>query len=204
MNPPAETPKSCEPQLFPHDEPSHAWDLDRLSAAAVAEYQELLADERAVTTRYWRLGRLLCLARKNFQRGQWGPYLQELGLEKTRAFKAMRIYETFATAAETVGLTVAEAYDRRQRRPRKPKADRPAATPEMEANSGRSSVPSWTQFAESITTAVARQLEDAEFWTAAEIATALGEVARAATALRQLEDRLRGRDDSPTDANPSN
>jgi len=58
--------------------------------------------------------------------------------------------------------------------------------------------PSWSQFARVITDAVARQLEDADFWTAKEMAVAHVEVQRAATSLRQLEDRLRGFDSQMT------
>lgn len=87
----AET-QSCDPQLIEVEIPSRAWGLDRLSAAAVEVYQRLLSDERFLTPHYWRLGRLLTLARKEFHRGQWGAYLNELGIDKTRAAKSMRIH----------------------------------------------------------------------------------------------------------------
>ena len=187
----AET-ESCGPQLIEAEIPSRAWGLDRLSAAAVDEYQRLLNDERFLTPHYWRLGRLLGLARKEFQHGQWGAYLNELGIDKTRAAKAMRIYETFTTEQATSELTVAEAYDRRKRKPRTIRSKRRTPVNEAETPAPREfMVPSWSQFSQAITGAVARQLSDADFWTAEEIAVARVEVERAAASLRHLETRLR-------------
>lgn len=183
--------ESCGPQLFEAEIPSRAWGLDRLSAAAVEAYQRLLKDERFMTPHYWRLGRLLSLARKEFQRGQWGAYLHELGIDKTRAAKAMRIYETFATEQATSELTVAEAYDRRRRRPRAVRPKSPAPATEAESSPHERPALGWSQFAQTIAGAVERQLADAEFWTVEEIAVARVEVERAAAALRRLEERLR-------------
>jgi hypothetical protein len=184
--------QSCDPQLIDTDLPSRSWGLDRLSAAAVDAYRRLLNDERFLTSHYWRLGHLLTLARKEFHRGQWGAYLKQLGIDKTRAAKAMRIYETFSTEQATSELTVAEAYDRRQRRLRVARSKGRSPAAEAEASPQPSSAPGWSQFAQAITSAVERQLEDVEFWTANEVVIALAEVQRAATSLRQLEDRLRG------------
>lgn len=184
--------KSCDPQLIDADAPSRGWGLDRLSAAAVDAYRKLLGDERFLTQRYWRLGQLLCLARKEFHRGQWEPYLNQLEIDKTRATKAMRIYETFATEQATTELTVAEAYDRRQRRPRTLRPTAQAAIADTEAEAPHPMAANWPQFANSITAAVEQRLEEAEFCTANEAAVALAEVRRAMTSLRRLEEKLHG------------
>lgn len=149
--------KSCDPQHFEAEVPSHSWDLDRLSAVARIEHAAILDEERSTTARYWRLGQVLHLARKQFAHGQWLRYLQELGIEKTRAVKAMRIFETFSTETQTTELTVAEAYDKRRRRPRAPSQqinvgeriqedDKPCAAP----------APSWSRFAASIVADIER------------------------------------------------
>lgn len=63
--------QSCDPQLIEVEIPSRAWGLDRLSAVSVDVHRRMLSDERLLTAHYWRLGRLLTLARKEFHRGQW-------------------------------------------------------------------------------------------------------------------------------------
>ena len=101
----------------------------------------------------------------------------------------MRIYETFATEQATSGLTVAEAYDRRERKSRTVRSQGRATMTEGETTQPRQA-PSWLQFAQAIVGSVERQLEDAELWTAEEVAVALTEVRRAAASLQQLEMRL--------------
>jgi hypothetical protein len=117
MSEPTQSEEILDSQLF-EDEPSHTWSLDRLEEASVVAYAALVGDERSVTARYWSLGKLLHLTRKHFTHGQWGAYLKKLKIDKTRAAKAMRIFATFSTAEQTAGLTVAEAYEQRVRRPR--------------------------------------------------------------------------------------
>jgi hypothetical protein len=59
---------------------------------------------------------MLAPARKAFGRGQWGRYLEETGIDKNRASKARTIYRTFAVEEDLAGLTLGEAYAKRQRK----------------------------------------------------------------------------------------
>jgi hypothetical protein len=116
--------KSCDPQLL--DEallndsvPQKDWGLDQLSHYARTQNAAITRCEHSLTTRYWHLGLALNLARPNFCRGQWGPFLQELGVDKTRASKACAIHRTFKSQKSVKGLSVQEAYQRRKRKSRK-------------------------------------------------------------------------------------
>lgn len=192
MTKPPKNAKSCGTQLLPSEAPAHDWSLDRLSSAAASEYAAICAGERRHTAGYWRLGQLLSLARKQFHHGQWAAYLKHLAIDKSRAAKAMRIFETFATAEQTGQLTVAEAYEQRQRRPRAAKQTtkrKPASTPLAQREAARS----WPEFAAVILAEVERQRDEAEFLTPGEVTAALDEVSRAAAALHQLAERLRQR-----------
>ena len=71
--------QSCGPQLIETEIPSRAWGLDRLSVAAVDEYQRLLNDERLLTAHYWRLGRLLRLSPQRFSARSMGCVSQPVG-----------------------------------------------------------------------------------------------------------------------------
>ena len=115
--------KSCEPQLSAEvlqDDlaPQEDWGLDQLSNYARAQDAAIAQCEQSVTTRYWHLGLALNLARRHFSRGQWGKFLQELGIDKTRASKACAIHHTFKQQASVEGLSVQEAYERRERKAR--------------------------------------------------------------------------------------
>jgi len=190
MTEPADGAESCDPQLLAAAAPSHTWTLDQLTAVARAEHAALLAEERSTTARYWRLGQVLRLARKQFAHGQWTRYLQELCIEKTRAVKALRIFESFTTEAQTVPLTVAEAYAKRRRRPRTARKHVAATQAPQPSAPAAGSLRSWSEFAATIVNEVERRFDEAEFMTAEEVAAALAEVVRAATALRRLEERL--------------
>lgn len=188
--------ESCDPHQIAAEAPSHTWALDRLSAVARTEHAAILAAEKSTTAGYWRLGQVLHLARKQFAHGQWLRYLQELEIEKTRAVKAMRIFESFSTEAQTKELTVAAAYDQRRRRPRAAAQRRNA-----DAEEGAQSVDtptavvssSWPRFAAVIVDEVERRWDETEFLTAAEAAEALTATERAAAALHSLTERLRER-----------
>lgn len=190
MTPPADGTESCDPQLLDAAAPSHTWTLDQLTAVAREEHAALLAEERSATARYWRLGQVLRLARKQFGHGQWTRYLKELGIDKTRAVKALRIFESFATEAQTAPLTVAEAYAKRRRRPHSARKQVTAEQAPLPSAPAAGSLRTWPEFAATIVGEVERRLDEAEFMTAEEIAAALAEVARAASALRRLEERL--------------
>jgi hypothetical protein len=120
---PLEPKKSCDPQPFSGDQPSHAWELEKLSRYAQKQHQIIIAGEKQITPAYWRLGQALQIARKQFCRGQWGLYLADLCIDKSRASKARAIFATFSTEQKVANLPVDEAYGRRKRcetqRPRK-------------------------------------------------------------------------------------
>ena len=97
-------------------EPSHSWDLGRLGQYARTQHEAILQGERTLAPRYWRLSQALHLARKQIKRGDWGRYLEELGVHKVRAAKARAIFRTFSTPQAVEGLSVEEAYEQRERR----------------------------------------------------------------------------------------
>lgn len=116
--------KSCGSQLFnealqDNSAPQEDWGLDQLSDYARAQNEAIAQCEQSLTVRYWHLGLALNLARRHFTRGQWGRFLHELGVDKTRASKACAIHRTFKEQESVEGLSVQEAYARRDRKPRK-------------------------------------------------------------------------------------
>lgn len=167
---------------------------EELGAAAAAELTVILSDERAVAVRYWHLGQLLSWARKPLTHGQWGRFLKQWKIDKSRSAKALRIFRAFATPEAVAGLTVAEAYERsakssrRRTTPRKPRR-RPVA----EAGTPPETIQSWTKFADAMTGVVERQLEEPEFLTPDEAAAALTALGRLLMALHECEARLRRR-----------
>jgi hypothetical protein len=108
--------KGCGPQLFNNDIPPDKWDIDRLGEFAATEYRAIVADETTLAPRYWRLGMALNLARKQIRHGKWMNFLKLYAIDKTRASKARAIHRTFESEQDLDGLTVEEAYARRERR----------------------------------------------------------------------------------------
>ena len=106
--------ESCGPQLFADGEPSNEWGLEELDIYAQMQYQHILSGERLLSPAYWRLGHALVLAKEAFAHGKWSQHLKDLGIDKTRASKARAIYRTFDKPEDVAGLTVEEAYARRQ------------------------------------------------------------------------------------------
>jgi 16S rRNA G966 N2-methylase RsmD len=105
------------------DEPFENDDLGGLDLPEV----ERLADERNkkineagayVTGLYWDLGRFLLrlqeLCGKKY--GEWEKRLLRIGVERTRATKAMKIKETFACRADCEQLPLERAYAMRKRK----------------------------------------------------------------------------------------
>lgn len=117
MVPAADDPKSCDPQLFLQP-PDPGWGVDDLARYARAQEQAIVEGDRSLTACYWRLGRALELARKQFAHRQWGRFLADLGIDKSRASKARAIHGTFESETAVAELTVQEAYRRRPRKPR--------------------------------------------------------------------------------------
>lgn len=119
--------KSCDPQLL-QQPPDPGWGVEDLGRYARAQEQAIASGDRALTTCYWRLGRALELARKQFAHRQWGRFLADLGIDKSRASKARAIHGTFESETQVAELTVQEAYRRRPHKPRA-SAKRAAASP---------------------------------------------------------------------------
>ncbi len=111
--------KSCDPQLLTQL-PQKDWDVERLGLYAQAQNQAIEAREQSLAADYWRLGLALNLVRVQFAHHHWEKFLEELGVDRTRASKARAICQTFATEHAVDGLSVQEAYARRERKPRKP------------------------------------------------------------------------------------
>ena len=110
------TDKGCGPQLLDCETPSDDWEIGRLGDFAATEHSAILADEIKLAPRYWRLGLALNLARKQFRHGKWMEFLNSYAIDKTRASKARAIHRTFKSEQDLDGLTVDEAYSRRERR----------------------------------------------------------------------------------------
>jgi hypothetical protein len=111
------TEKTCGPQLF-DAEPSHSWTLEKLGEYAQQQHRTIIDGEKQLTPAYWRLGQALMLLRKQFNRGQWGLYMESLGIEPTRAARARAIYRTFPSVEQVAGKSVEEAYGERVGRQR--------------------------------------------------------------------------------------
>lgn len=185
--------KSLESLHLKSGEPSASWSAEDLGAAAAAELAALAADEQSVTARYWRLGRLLSLARKPLTHGQWGGFLKQWKIDKTRAAKAIRIFKEFASAEETAGLTVARACEK-SAKPRRRRATRPKSEKDSAAEAAPPPIiQSWWQFADAMTGVVERQLEEPEFLAPDEAARALAALSRLLATLHACEERLRRR-----------
>jgi hypothetical protein len=97
------------------DLPAYDWDLNRLGEFARREHQAILTGEKTLAPAYWRLGSALTMARRQLGRGRWLPFLETLGIEKTRSSKACAIFRTFESIERLTGFTVAEAYAARPR-----------------------------------------------------------------------------------------
>lgn len=178
----------CGPQPNVEYEPSHSTPLERLNALATSEHDALVTGERAATSHYWRLGRVLDLARKKVSRGDWANYLKTLGIEKTRASKAKTIYRTFSTVDKVADLSVAQAYEHRVRSPRVKKAEN--STSEADRSARTVSLPHWVQtFADD----AERLRDEAEFLTEQEARIVLSVLAQAVDLLVELQATLRTR-----------
>jgi len=173
--------KSCDPQLLFNGEPSNEWGLDELGIYAQLQDRQITDGEKLLTPSYWRLGHALTLAKKAFNHGQWSKYLEELGIDKTRASRARAIYRTFDEEADVAGLTVAEAYARRRKKTiGKPEEDADgAATCTEDVRRLRKSV---TNIAQQTGTAI----QDAAFVASEEAAILIPAVRNAIGQLQEL------------------
>ena len=111
------TEKSCDSQLSSEELcPNSEWPLSELTDYAKTEHASIQQEEESLATSYWRLGYALTLAKRHFGRGQWGKYLAEQGIDKTRSSRAMAIYRTFPGMEGLAGKSVDAAYKERKRK----------------------------------------------------------------------------------------
>jgi len=106
--------KSCDPQLL-NKLPEESWDLETLAQYSRAQGDRINQAEQTLSLLYWRLGAALTYARRHFDHGQWSRYLEQLGIDRTRASKARAIFRTFRSEQFVAGLSVDEAYSKRKR-----------------------------------------------------------------------------------------
>ena len=97
-------------------EPDHTWGLEDLGEHAHCKHEEIVQCEKTLAPAYHGLGQVLELARKQVNRGQWEVFLVTYGIDRVRACRARTIFRTFSSAKEVSGLTVQEAYEKRQKR----------------------------------------------------------------------------------------
>lgn len=115
MKPKSTLQRRCGPQRLLHELPTRDWLLDQLSSYAKKQHAVIVAGEQTLAPAYWRLGCALFFARKQFQRGHWGLFLGECGIDKTRSSKACAIYRRFKSLEELKELTVEQAYEARRK-----------------------------------------------------------------------------------------
>jgi hypothetical protein len=112
--------KFAAPQTLSNaDEPNNEWLPGQLATYAKEQYRQIIEGEKHLSRPYWRLGNALILAKKSFTHGQWIQYLEEQGIDPTRASKARAIYRTFDNEEAVASLTVDEAYSQRKRQQRR-------------------------------------------------------------------------------------
>lgn len=108
--------KGCTTQLVPVGPPTAEWLPEQLTAYARAQKEIIDQAEQLLAVNYWRLGSALNFLRQNYQRHQWERFLAAIGVDTTRASRARAIARTFPSETEVAGLTVRQAYERRQRK----------------------------------------------------------------------------------------
>ena len=119
----AAEPNSCGSQPLSSGTPTREWGVDELGSYAQLQNRQIVEGEKLLTPSYWRLGQALTFAKKSLNHGQWGRYLKELGIDKSRASKARAIYGAFANLEDVAELTVEGAYSQRPRKKQTPVSD---------------------------------------------------------------------------------
>jgi len=95
-----------------HAEPS----VEELEGKAVEIHEKILLDEKALSSRYWHLGKALKALNSRCPHGEWLARLTGLGIQRTRWERAKAIHETFASPDDCDSLSVTEAYEKRERK----------------------------------------------------------------------------------------
>lgn len=112
----------CGPQHSAELFSPFPWDGNRqctreeVTTYATQQAADLVNRESNLCVIYWRLGTALNLLRRQVPYGEWETLLSGIGIDKTRAARARAIARSFASESDLAGLSVEEAYARRQRR----------------------------------------------------------------------------------------
>ncbi|MGH7194417.1 MAG: hypothetical protein ACREJM_12930 [Candidatus Saccharimonadales bacterium] len=85
------------------------WDLDRLAGEAEWHSRRINDHAVAVASDYWHLGQVLEMARGNFKRGKWKPWLTAREISADRASDARALARAFASPDNFVGMSVENA-----------------------------------------------------------------------------------------------
>ena len=94
---------------------------EELEGQVVELIEQIDISEKSLTPPYWWLGETLNKLRGQFPHGEWLPYLESLGVNKTRWERAKAIRKTFTTPDECANLTVTDAYEQRERTQEQPR-----------------------------------------------------------------------------------
>ncbi len=119
-------PESCVPQDSSHATPAKQTTLNELRQQLQVVYGQIQEAEYRLSIMYWRLGRLLELARAHFKYGEWNGFLDSQGVDYSRASRARAIYRSFGAEAQVAEMTVDQAYSCRVRRTSRQRASNAA------------------------------------------------------------------------------
>jgi len=89
--------------------PAAGWDLVRLGRRADFEGKQITACEIDAAPHYWVIGKVLPLAKRHVDHGQWGHWLKAHGIDRARAYRARLLAGAFASLDQLDGLTLREA-----------------------------------------------------------------------------------------------
>jgi len=180
--------KSCETQLFGAEEPTPEWTVEQLGDYARTQHELIVDRERSLAIGYWKLGGALEILRGRFKRGEWGKYLDKLEIDRTRASRARAIRRCFPSGEELQGLTVAEAYARRQRKPGRPRGGE--GKPDDDLGDHKHAL---VDFVQEVNEKAAAMFDEAAFADGEEALTLLPLVEDTIRLLEGIRDQLRKR-----------
>ncbi len=89
--------------------PAPGWDLVRLGRRADFEGKQITVCEIDAAPHYWVIGKVIPLAKRDVDHGQWGHWLKAHGIDRARAYRARLLAGAFASLDQLDGLTLREA-----------------------------------------------------------------------------------------------
>lgn len=110
--------------------PAADWGVEKLREFAAQRSAMIDKVVNSLSQDYWRLGAALHYLRQklHLRHGEWEQFLSSNKISTTRAAKARAIHETFPSLDKVVGLSVDEAYGRREaKQPREAKPSKRTA-----------------------------------------------------------------------------